>query len=75
MVNDQERAEISEAAASFLEAGIQCFERGDFNRAQVLLDAAEKLYRKTNDELSLAVVRVWHDSLQRCVAPSHLDHR
>jgi len=59
-----DRSELSETAAAFLEVGIKCAERGDQNRAAVILDLAEQMYQNVNDQLNLSIVKTWLDPLR-----------
>ena len=62
MVTLDDAAAIREDAYMFLDGGINQFEKRDYRRARVLLEAAGDLFKKIQDDIGLSFIRPWYRS-------------
>jgi hypothetical protein len=58
----RKQASLRNSAQSFLEAGINSFQREDFGSARVFLGLAGELFSESKDSWNAHVVQGWYES-------------
>ena len=58
----KKQTSFKNAASTFLQTGIDYFEREDYETARIFLGLAGKLFSDLNDEWNVRIVNPWYES-------------
>ena len=66
----KKQTSFQNAASTFLQTGINYYEKEDYETARIFLGLAGKLFRDLNDEWNVKIVNPWYEStLERLALP------